>query len=139
MGRENQYETIRATELETAIASLHAGGHPRADYTHGTFVRTVHHVDSERMLTIALMNSGVDRLEVEERDALLERIAKLGIDWLRPRSLLVAGTLVSIALSREVDLKLVSWSWGTGGRAFWINESGELSTVPPPAPDDDAV
>ena len=139
MRREHQYETIRATELESAIASLFPAGCTRAEYTHGTFVRTVHLVGSERMLTIALTNSGVDRLEIEERDALLERIAKLGIDWLRARSLAVRGTLVSVSLNREVDLKLVSWGWGGGGRAFWIDERGELTTVPPPAVDDDTV
>ena len=130
MPRDNQYETMRATELEGEIGRLH-GGRTRADYTHGDFVRTVHHVPSSRMLTIALVNSGLESLPAVERDMRLDRVGKLGLDWLRARSLLVPATLVSVTLSREIDLKLVSWGWGVGGRAFWVDNNGSLTTERP--------
>jgi hypothetical protein len=87
------------------------------------------------MLTIVIVNSGLERLAVADRDALLARVAAVGRDWLRARSLLLPGTLVSVRLQREVDLKVVSWGWGVGGEAFWVDELGGL-TKDRPRPDD---
>jgi len=131
MRRDQSYDSIHATDLEAQVASLHAGNRTRADYVHGDFVRTVHLVASARKLTVALVNSRVERLPVAERDALFTRIAKLGLDWLSTRSLLVPGTLLSVSLHREVDLELVSWSWGVGGAVFWVDELGGLTREAP--------
>ena len=139
MRRNDKYDTIRATELEAAVAALGRGGRTRADYTHGASVRTTYYVASGRILAIGLINSGVDRLPTDERDALLERIGNLGLDWLRAKSLAVPGTLVSISLTREVDLKLVSWGWGAGGQTFWVDDRGELTTMRPASPGDERV
>ena len=139
MRRHEQDDTIRATELEAAVAALGRGGRTRADYSHGAFVRTTYYVASSRLLAIGLTNSGVDRLPTDERDALLERIGELGLDWLRAKSLVVPGTLVSISLTREVDLKLLSWGWGVGGQAFWVDDRGELTTMRPAPPGDESV
>ena len=69
----------------------------------------------------------MERLAAADRDALLTRVAALGLDWLRTRSLVVPGTLVSVRLIREVDLRIVSWAWGVGGEAFWVDERKGLT------------
>src|SRR5690242_5637118 len=128
--------TIRAADLETEIARLHTGSRTRADYSAGEWVRREHLVRSGRMLTIALINSRLEQLPVAERATLLERVARVAVEWLRGRSLLLPGTLVAVHLSREVDLKLVSWGWGVGGEAYYIDDSGRLTTQRPIALDD---
>jgi len=80
-----------------------------------------------RATRIALVNSGVERLAAADRDALLTRVATLGLDWLRTRSLVVPGTLVSVRFIREADLRIVSWAWGVGGEAFWVDERKGLT------------
>ncbi len=55
---------------------------------------------------------------------MLGTIARAAAEWLRRREILTPGTLVSIELAREVDLWLVSWSRGRGGRSYWIGADG---------------
>ncbi len=123
-------DTIRASDLEAEIGVLTAGtGRTRADYLAGDWVVRQH--GTRWLLSIGLVNSGVQRWRTEDRDAVLHHVAETGARWLQERSLLLPGTLISIQLLREVDLRVFSWSWGVGGETFWVDTAGQLSADPP--------
>lgn len=118
-----------APELElkvrTAAAPVHrvTASYLDADWVEKQFGTTP-------VLTIGVTNTGV---EPTRRDDLLREIGNLGWAWLRDRSLLRPGTMIAVTLHREIDLTLISFSWGKGGRVFWIDDAGALTTEEPRA------
>ena len=106
-----------------------ATGRTRADYLAGDSVVRQH--GTRWLLSIGLVNSGIQRWRADDRDAVLRHVAETGARWLEERTLLVPGTLISVQLLREVDLRVFSWGWGVGGQTFWVNTAGQLTADPP--------
>ena len=122
---------IQASDLAETIGTFVERGRVNASYMAGEGVFRVHGV--QRLLSIGLTNTDVSDRPPAERDALLMRVALACVDWLRGRELPVPATLVSISLLREIDLRLISWSWGVGGRVYWIDSHGAPTQQAPSA------
>ncbi len=124
----NPEPEITSTDLVEQIAALVGSGQVRCEYVTGEWVRQAH--GAPRMLSIALTNSDVPHWPAPKRDVVLARVAGAGVDWLRRRQRPAGGTLVSIALVRKIDLRIISWTWGVGGRDYWIDAHGTLTDQP---------
>ena len=127
-------QEIEATDLAAEVGALAGRGKARANFAAGAWALEAH--GAPRILAIGVTNADVHRRPPAERDALLARIAEAGAAGLRRRGLPAAGTLVSVSLMREVDLRVVSWAWGVGGAAYWIDDAGALTSQ---RPSDDAA
>jgi hypothetical protein len=126
-------QEIEAADLAAEVGALAVRGTARAHYAAGAWVMKAY--SAPRILVISVTNADLDRRPPAERDALLARIAEAGAAWLRRRGLLVAGTLVSVSLVREVDLHVVSWARSVRGAAYWVDDAGALTSQ---RPSDDA-
>jgi hypothetical protein len=120
---------IEAPDLATEIGTIVGRGKTHAHFTASEWVLESH--GALCVLAISVTNGDLHRRPPAEREALLSRIAEEGIAWLRRRGLAVEGTLVSVTLMREVDLRVVSWAWGVGGRAYWVDGTGALTSQRP--------
>jgi hypothetical protein len=129
-------DTIHATDLETVISSGAEAERVRADYTNDADILDVS--GSAALLSIALVNAESSRLPATEKEAVLNRVAGMGADWLTSRSLLIPGTAIQVHLMKEIDLLLVSTAWSVGGRTWWVADDGSLTGTTPSVPDDEA-
>ena len=120
---------IDATDLAAEVAALAGSGRVRAHYSAGDRMLKLH--DTRRILSIGVTNSDAARRPPDERDAFIAQVAQAGAAWLRRRALLAPATLISIGLIREIDLRLISWTWSVGGRAFWTDAEGTLTGTAP--------
>ena len=120
---------LDASDLARQVERIVGDGRVRAHYTGDQRLENVH--DASRILSIAVLNSNLPRRPPLEVDAVYARVAEAGAAWLRQGGLLTAGTLVSIRCVREIDLVLVSWAWGAGGRAYCIGVDGRPTLQAP--------
>jgi hypothetical protein len=116
---------VDASDLAREVQSMISRGYTRASYVVADYAREQN--GARQVLFVGLVNGGVEDRHPSEREDVLTRIGRAAVVWLRTRSLLAPGTLISISLSREVDLWFVSWSRGRGGRAYWVDAAGELT------------
>jgi hypothetical protein len=129
-----EYDTD-AADLADEVARIVGSGTVRASYGSGERLRESHGV--ARLVSIAVTNPDLAHRTSDDVDGVLARIAHAAAAWLRGRTLLVPGTLISIHLVREVDLVLVSWARGFGGRNFWIGDDGGPTLAAPPSSTDE--
>lgn len=119
-----------APDLAEEVTRIVGSGQARASYGSGDSLRESH--GAARLVTIGVVNSDLAERAPAEVDEVFARLADAATAWLRRRELLVRGTLISIGLVREVDLVVVSWGRGTGGRRFWIGDDGGPTLAAPP-------
>jgi hypothetical protein len=119
--RGTEYEGD-APDLAQQISRIVGSGRVRASY--GADARLGERHGAEQLVSVGIMNSDLGDRDSVAVERVLGLIAAATAEWLRQRGILTPGTLISIGLAREVDLRLVSWSWGTGGRRYWIGTDG---------------
>ena len=125
-----------APDLAGEIARIVGRGTVRASYGADKRLRELQ--GAARLISIGVINSDLGDRERPEIERVLDAIADAAVEWLRRREILTPGTLISIQLAREVDLRLVSWGWGTGGRRYWVGADGRPTTTAPPHASRDA-
>ena len=118
-----------APDLARDVSRIVGSGHAHASYGADERLREIY--GATHLISIGVINSNLGERDRGEIDRTFATIADAAAGWLRRRDVLIPGTLVSIHLVRETDLRLVSWSRSTGGCRFWIDADGRPTTMPP--------
>ena len=115
--------SFEGVDLASEIEELIGNGKVKAHYHAGEWVE-VH--GTQRLLSIALLNTDLNDAVPELVDQTIAKVADVARDWLSRKDLLETGTLISIVLMRHRDLVVLDLGRSVGGRAFRIGANGEL-------------